>query len=141
MARKRTSKKVQPAANAEAPAGATVEAPAVAVSFQNVGVEWKAGQDGSAELVVAYEGPLAGRDEVIARAGTWRQGSTPWAETRELPLRRQGPRWVGTIPVASGAPVEAVEFVFRADDEWDNGGRAPLGYYEWNPRERRVDVR
>jgi hypothetical protein len=111
------------------------------VSFQNLGVEWKPGPDGSAELMVVYEGPLTARDAVFARAGTWRQGSDPWAETRELPLRRQGTRWVGTIPVASGAPVQAVEFVFRSDDEWDNGGRAPLGYYEWNPNERRLDVR
>ncbi|HSD20206.1 MAG TPA: hypothetical protein VLC54_09215 [Anaeromyxobacter sp.] len=114
---------------------------AASVSFQNLGVEWKPKPDGSAELLVAYDGPLATRNEVIARAGTWREGSGPWAETRELPLRRQGTRWVGTIPVASGATVQAVEFVFRANDEWDNGGRAPLGYYEWNPRERRVEVR
>jgi len=133
MAKKRTSK-------TKAAAGAVVEQ-APAVSFQNVGIEWRPGPDGSTELVVAYEGPLATRKEVIARAGTWREGSAPWAETRELPLRRQGTRWVGTIPVASGVPVQAVEFVFRAEDEWDNGGRAPLGYYEWNPRERRVEVR
>lgn len=124
----------------KAAAGAVVEQPA-SVSFQNLGIEWQPKPDGSAELRVAYEGPLAARDEVIARAGTWREGSVPWAETRELPLRRQGTRWVGTIPVASGAPVQAVEFVFRANDEWDNGGRAPLGYYEWNARERRVEVR
>jgi hypothetical protein len=114
---------------------------ATSASLPNLGVEWRARPDGSAELVLAYEGPLANRDEVVARAGTWRQGSEPWAETRELPLRRQGARWVGTIPVASGGPVEAVEFVFRAEDEWDNGGRAPLGYYEWNPSQRRIEVR
>jgi hypothetical protein len=114
---------------------------AAPVSFQNLGIEWKRKPDGSAELLVAYDGPLAARKEVIARAGTWREGNAPWAETRELPLRRQGTRWVGTIPVASAATVKAVEFVFRSDDEWDNGGRAPLGYYEWNPHERRVEVR
>jgi hypothetical protein len=114
---------------------------AASASFPNLGLEWKARPDGSAELFLAYEGPLASRGEVFARAGTWRQGSEPWAETRELPLRRQGSRWVGTIPVASGGPVEAVEFVFRAEDEWDNGGRAPLGYYEWNPSHRRIEVR
>jgi hypothetical protein len=114
---------------------------AAPVSFQNLGVEWKPKPDGSAELLVAYEGPLANRDEVIARAGTWREGSGPWAETRELPLRREGTRWVGAIPVASGPAVQAVEFVFRANDEWDNGGQAPLGYYEWNPNERRIEVR
>lgn len=114
---------------------------AASASFQNGGIEWKQKQDGSAELVVAYDGPLSARDEVIARAGTWREGSGPWAEMRELPLRRQGTRWVGAISVPSAATVQAVEFVFRAKDEWDNGGRAPLGYYEWNPHERRVDVR
>lgn len=114
---------------------------AASVSFQNLGLEWKPKADGSAELLVAYDGPLAARDEVIARAGTWREGSGPWAETRELPLRREGTRWVGAIAVAPGAAVQAVEFVFRARDEWDNGGRAPLGYYEWNPRERSVAIR
>ena len=133
MAKKRAVK-------AKASAGAIVEQ-AAPVSFQNLGIEWKARPDGSAELLVAYEGPLASRSEVIARTGTWRQGSDPWAETRELPLRRQGTRWVGTIPIGPGVPVEAVEFVFRAHDEWDNGGRAPLGYYEFNPQQRRVEVR
>ena len=134
MARKRVSK------TTKASTEASIEQ-AAPVSFQNLGVEWKQRPDGSAELLVAYDGPLAARDEVIARAGTWREGSGPWAEARELPLRRQGTRWVGAIPVAPGADVKAVEFVFRAHDEWDNGGRAPLGYYEWNPRERRVEVR
>jgi hypothetical protein len=110
-------------------------------SFQNLGIQWKARPDGSAELRVAYDGRLASRDEVIARAGTWREGSAPWGETRELRLHREGARWVGTIPVAAGTKVQAIEFVFRAHDEWDNGGRAPLGYYEWNPHERRVEVR
>jgi hypothetical protein len=133
MAKKRGSK-------TKASTEAVIEQ-AAPVSFQNLGIEWKPKPDGSAELLVAYEGPLASRDEVIARAGTWREGSGPWAETRELPLCRQGTRWVGAIPVASGPTVQAVEFVFRANDEWDNGGRAPLGYYEWNPHERRVEVR
>jgi hypothetical protein len=120
---------------------ATVVEQSAPISFQNLGLEWKPKADGSAELVIAYDGPLAMRDEVIARAGTWREGSGPWGETRELPLRRQGTRWVGSIAVASGPTVQAVEFVFRANDDWDNGGRAPLGYYEWNPQERRVEVR
>jgi hypothetical protein len=134
MAKKRSTK-------AKAPVAAPVVEKGVSVSFQGVGLEWKPRPDGSAELLVAYEGSLAARDEVVARAGTWRQGSTPWTETRDLPLRRQGTRWVGTIPVTPGGPVEAVEFVFRAKDEWDNGGRAPLGYYEWNPHRRTVEVR
>jgi hypothetical protein len=120
---------------------AAVVGPAAKASFQNLGIEWKPRADGSAELTVAYDGPLAARDEVVARAGTWREGSAPWAETQELPLRRQGKGWVGTIPVASGAPLQAVEFVFRSADEWDNGGRAPLGYYEWDPRQQRIEVR
>ncbi len=113
----------------------------LSASLEHVGVEWKARPDGSGELVIAYEGPLAARGEVIARAGTQRRGSAPWSEERELPLERRGSRWVGAIPIRAGAPVEAVEFVFRAGDQWDNGGRAPLGYYEWKPAERRVDVR
>ena len=40
-----------------------------------------------------------------------------------------------------GAPIEAVELAFHAGGEWDNGGRAPLGYYEWNVRERQLVVR
>lgn len=133
MAKKRNAKtKATPAPSIQQVASA---------SFQNLGIEWKTRTDGSAELVVAYEGPLAGRDEVIARAGTWRQGSTPWEDTRELRLQRQGKRWIGAIPVRAGAPVEAVEFVFRAGDDWDNGGQAPLGYYEWSPRQGRVEVR
>src|SRR5512141_2681548 len=61
MARKRTTK-------AKVAAAATVEQ-TESVSFQNLGIEWKPRPDGSAELRVAYEGPLASRDEVIARAG------------------------------------------------------------------------
>ena len=125
---------------AKANSGAVAQ-PAASFTFESLGIEWKPKADGSAELTVAYDGPLAARDEVIARAGTWREGSGPWAETVELPLRRQGKRWVGTIPVASGAPLQGVEFVFRAHDEWDNGGRAPLGYYEWDPRQHRIEVR
>ena len=78
MARKRTTK-------AKVAAAAVVEQ-SDSVSFQNLGIEWKPRPDGSAELRLAYEGPLASRDEVVARAGTWRQGSGPWSETRELPL-------------------------------------------------------
>ena len=125
-----------PVAIASAPAPAPVSA-----ELQGLRLEWRPETDGSAQLVVAYEGQLAPRDEVVARAGTWRQGSAPWTETRDLPLKRVGNGWVGAIPVAAGAPVEAVELVFRAGDEWDNGGRAPLGYYEWAPRESRIEVR
>jgi hypothetical protein len=133
MAKKRVTKAKE--------SGDAVAEQAISVSIKDLGLAWRPRPDGSAELAVAYQGRLAGRDEVIARTGTWREGSGPWADTRELPLRREGTRWVGTIPVASGAPVQAIEFVFRSADDWDNGGRAPLGYYEWNPRERSVEVR
>jgi hypothetical protein len=133
------------AAKTAAPKAASVQkaelAATLAASFQNLGIEWKTKADGSAELVLAYEGPLAARSEVFARTGTQRQGSQPWTETSELAMKREGSRWVGAIPFRAGAPVEAVEFVFRAGDEWDNGGRAPLGYYEWTPAQGRVDVR
>ncbi len=123
------------------PAAATPGTATVSGSFQHLGIEWRTSVDGSGELVVAYDGPLATRDELIARAGTWRQGKGPWGETREVSLKRQGRRWVGAIAVSPGAPVEGVEFVFRAGDDWDNGGRAPLGYYEWDPRQGRIEVR
>ena len=107
-----------------------------------IALEWKAGHDGSAEVVVVYQGPLAAKDTVLARAGTRRSGGTPWAETQDVRLTRAAPdRWVGAIPVRAGAPVEAVELAFHAGDEWDNGGRAPLGYYEWSVRERQLVVR
>ncbi len=140
-----TSARTVPAAGPKAPAATPQKAAppqkTASATFQNLDIEWKQSQDGSAEMVLAYDGPLSARDQVYARVGTWRQGSEPWADTRELPLERRGTRWVAAIPVGSGAPVEGVEFVFRAGDEWDNGGRAPLGYYEWKPGEGRVDVR
>jgi hypothetical protein len=141
MQAKKITKTATPAPAATAAATVAVARPPAWVTFENLRVEWKPRSDGSAELVLAYEGPLARRDEVVARAGTWRQGSAPWNETSELPLRREGSSWVGAIPVRPGAPVEAVEFVFRAGADWDNGGRAPLGYYEWTPRDSRIAVR
>ena len=109
---------------------------------ENLAVALSAKGDGSAELLLAYEGPLALREKVLARAGTWRHGGAPWQETRDVELTRAAPgRFVGVIPLPAAAMVEAVELAFRAGEEWDNGGRAPLGYYEWSPRERRVEVR
>jgi hypothetical protein len=129
------------AARPTAPLAAAPAPQSVSAELQGLAIEWKPKADGSAELVVAYEGSLARKARVVAHAGTWRQGGAPWAEVRDLELKRQGQRWIGAIPVTAGAPVEGVEFVFRADEEWDNGGRAPLGYYEWTPRESRIDVR
>ena len=138
-AKKAPAASAAPAATAAAALQAAVQS--VSAAHQHVAVEWKPRADGSAELVVAYEGRLAPRDRVVAHAGTWRQGGQRWAEVRDLELKRQGQRWVGAIPVHAGAPVEGIEFVFRAGEEWDNGGQAPLGFYEWMPRERRIDVR
>jgi hypothetical protein len=109
---------------------------------ENLALSWQARGDGSAELLLAYEGPLAGRDRVLARAGTWRQGGARWAEVTDVELTRAAPgRYVGAIRVPAAASVEAVELAFRAGDEWDNGGRAPLGFYEWSTKDRRLEVR
>jgi len=108
----------------------------------NVALELKAAADGSGEVVLAYEGPLAAHGEVLARAGTSRRGAAPWSEIQDVRLSREAPgRWVGALRVGAGAPVEAVQLAFHADADWDNGGRAPLGYYEWSVRERQVVVR
>jgi hypothetical protein len=109
---------------------------------ENLALAWQARGDGSAELLLAYEGPLAGRDRVLARTGTWRQGGGRWAEVTDVELTRAAPgRYVGAIRVPAAASVEAVELAFRAGDEWDNGGRAPLGFYEWSTKDRRLEVR
>lgn len=110
-------------------------------SPDNLSVEWKPSRDGAGELAIAYEGPLAARDGLVAHAGTWRAGGQPWSETKDQPLRREGPgRWVGRISVKAGAPVRAVEFALRAGSDWDNGGMAPLGYYEWVIADRKLAV-
>ncbi len=103
-------------------------------SPENFAIDWKPGSGGSGELNIAYEGPLAERrEQVYARCGIWREGGAPWSDTREVLLRRDGPtRCVGSLKLPSGAPLQAVELAIRAgEDAWDNGGRAPLGYYEW----------
>jgi len=110
-------------------------------SADNFAVRWKPGKNGSGEFALAYEGPLASGEALVARAGTWREGGVPWSETREVELRRDGRgRWTGGISIPNGAPLRAVEFVVRSGDSWDNGGRAPLGYYEWRLGEARVAV-
>ncbi len=110
-------------------------------SPDNLAVEWKPSRDGAGELAIAYEGPLASHDGLVAHFGTWRTGGQPWSETQDQPLRREGPgRWVGRITVKSGAPLRAVEFAFRAGSDWDNGGVAPLGYYEWAITDRKLAV-
>ena len=113
-----------------------------APSAGNVALRWNTRGDGTADVVVAYEGPLASRDAVLARAGTWRSGGAPWADVQDVRLTREAPgRFVGAIRIGAGAPVEAVELAFHAAEEWDNGGRAPLGYYEWSLREQQLVVR
>ncbi|GEJ59335.1 hypothetical protein [Anaeromyxobacter diazotrophicus] len=109
----------------------------------NLAVSWKGTGNGAGELHLAYEGPLAAaEDGVLARTGTLRAGGRPWSETRDVRLTRAAPgRFVGVIAVPTGAPVEAIELAFHAGDAWDNGGRAPLGFYEWSAREQRVEVR
>jgi hypothetical protein len=71
--------------------------------------------------------------------GTWREGGEPWSGQQEVRLRREAPgRFVGALPVSAGAPLRAVEIALRHGDSWDNGGRAPLGYYEWRVGENQV---
>jgi hypothetical protein len=108
----------------------------------NLGLAWRGAGAGAGELQVAYEGPLATAEALQVRTGTRRAGGTPWAELRDVRLVRERPgRYVGTVAVPSGMPVEAVELAFHAGDAWDNGGQAPLGYYEWSVRERQLAVR
>ena len=72
------------------------------------------------------------------RAGTWRKGGERWAELQELELRREAQdAWTGVSP-DTGSPLAALELAFRAGDECDNGGQAPLGDYEWSMRKGRI---
>ncbi|MFL5264845.1 MAG: hypothetical protein ACJ79E_19135 [Anaeromyxobacteraceae bacterium] len=145
MASKKTVKKSAAPAKAAkvgAPARTATPVNLPSPSQGPLALELQARQDGSAEVVLVYEGALAARDAVLARAGTWRSGGAPWGDAQDVRLTRAAPnRWVGAIPVRPGAPVEAVELAFHAGGEWDNGGRAPLGYYEWNVRDRQLVVR
>lgn len=110
-------------------------------SPENLAAEWRPSRDGAGELAIAYEGPLASRDGLMVHAGTWRADGQPWSETQDQPLRREGPgRWVGRIQVRAGKPLRAIEFALRSGNEWDNGGMAPLGYYEWILGERKIAV-
>lgn len=110
----------------------------------NFAVEWKPSSNGAGDLIIAYEGPLASREasEVFARYGIWREGGGPWSETREVPLRRETPgRCVGLLRLPAGPPLRAVELAVRAgENTWDNGGQAPLGYYEWKVGEKQLAV-
>jgi hypothetical protein len=125
-----------------APSYPPVPARSGAPSPSNVAAAWKAVGHGAGELLVSYEGPLAAAETLQARTGTRRAGGAPWAELRDVRLTREKPgRYVGVIAVPTGAPLEAVELAFHAGDAWDNGGQAPLGYYEWNAREQRIAVR
>jgi hypothetical protein len=133
-----TSRKKDTARSAAPAIPARTDAPSPA----NLALELRPLGDGGAEVVVAYEGPLASSESVLARYGTWRSGGAPWAEVQDLHLTRERPgRHVGALRVAAGAPLEALELAFRAGDAWDNGGRAPLGYYEWSVHERQLVVR
>jgi hypothetical protein len=137
-----TSKNTAVAAAPMAPAAPAVPARTASPSPANLALQCSVRGDGSAEVVLAYEGPLAARDEVLARAGTRRNGGHAWADVQDVRLRRDAAgRWVGAIPVRPGAPLDAVQLAFHAGGEWDNGGAAPLGYYEWSLRERQVVVR
>jgi hypothetical protein len=109
----------------------------------NVAVAWRPSGNGAGELLVAYEGPLAAaHDALLARTGTLRAGGRRWSEARDVRLTREAPyRFVGSIAVPTGGRVEAIELAFHAGDAWDNGGLAPLGYYEWSAREQRVAAR
>lgn len=129
------------AANGPSYPAVTQRAPEQAAG--NVAVTWRPAGNGAGELLVAYEGPLAPAHEaLLARTGTRRAGGRPWSETRDVRLVREAPhRFVGVIAVPTGGPVEAIELAFHAGDAWDNGGRAPLGYYEWTAREQRVEAR
>ncbi|HEX8908553.1 MAG TPA: hypothetical protein VF805_05090 [Anaeromyxobacteraceae bacterium] len=132
-----------PAAAANAPAAAAPSFPAVEAPSR-VAASWNPSGNGSGELLVAYEGPLAAKaaEPVLARTGTLREGGQPWAETHDVRLTRQAPgRYVGVIAVPTGAPVEAIELAFHAGDAWDNGGRAPLGFYEWSAKDQRLEAR
>ena len=104
-------------------------------SPENFAVAFRASSGGAGEFTIAYEGPLAGRSEqeIYAHCGVWREGGGPWSEVRDIALRREAPgRCVGLLKLASGAPLRAIELAIRVGaDVWDNGGRAPLGYYEW----------
>ncbi len=133
----------------EAPRAAA-NGPAAAPSYPAVqppscvAASWKPSGNGSGELLVAYEGPLAAKaaEPVLARTGTLRAGGQPWAETHDVRLTRQAPgRYVGVIAVPTGAPVEAIELAFHAGEAWDNGGRAPLGFYEWSAKDQRLEAR
>jgi hypothetical protein len=137
------------AAPAAAPSGALAPGfPAVArrageQACDNVAATWKPVGQGAGELLLAYEGPLAAAaDAVLARTGTRRAGGQPWSETRDVRLTRAAEgRFVGVIAVPTGAPVEAIELAFHAGEAWDNGGRAPLGFYEWIAKEGRIEAR
>jgi hypothetical protein len=149
MAKKTTTKTSKPAAKKAQPKqpaspfeSLTVAQRTASPAADNLAFGWNPQGDGSAELLVVYEGPLAAREQVLARTGTWRQGGAPWDDVQDVLLTRAAPgRFVGKIAVAAASTVEAVELAFCAGDEWDNGGRAPLGYYEWSPRAGRVEVR
>ena len=107
-------------------------------SPNNIAIRWVPRNDGSGEIALAYEGPLAHHDHVHLRFGLWRDGGHPWTDTSDLTLRRDsGNRFVGTVQIPQGASLLGIEFALHANDEWDNGGRS-MGYYEWRVGHERV---
>ena len=102
-------------------------------SPQAFACQWSAGPSGSGRLSVSYAGPLAGHSEAYLRFGVRREGGAPWGEAREVRLRSEGARSSAALEIGPGATVAGIDFAVRAGEGWDNGGRAPLGYYEWRP--------
>jgi hypothetical protein len=141
--RSRAARKVAAAEVARAPEFPVVAQRVPWQTPENIAASWRPAGDGGGELLLAYEGPLATSAEtLLARSGTLRAGGQPWTETRDVALERQGPGcFVGVIAISEGEPVEAIELAFHSGDAWDNGGRTPLGFYEWSAKEQRIDAR
>ena len=112
-------------------------------SPDNFALDWKGRSRNGGELTLVYEGPLAKGNTVAVRYGTWREGGQPWEEIQEVTLKQEGAgRFTGKLTLREGRPLQAVQLALRAgDDRWDNGGRAPMGYYEWRPGETRLTTR
>jgi len=103
-------------------------------SPQNFVCRFNVGPSGSGKFSITYVGPLALRDEACLRYGVKRAGGGAWGESGEAKLRSDGMRTSSTtLDIAPGSALESVQFAVRAGEAWDNGGRAPLGYYEWRP--------
>lgn len=110
-------------------------------SPQNFACRWAPGSDGAGDLTIAYAGPLASRDDVRVRFGVMREGGTRWTEVREIDLERESSGVaVATLEVTAGPRIEAVQLAVCAGQDWDNGGRTPLGFYEWRAGSQQLTV-